>query len=435
MKKIEWALVLLVAMFSQPSFSQNPIIGDIGVSDPHVRVFNDTIYLYSGHDFSKEDTTWLMKDWRIFSTTDLVHWTQRGVISPKDNYMDDSSIDCWACDAAQRNGKYYFYFSDNKHSIGVMESDSPVGPFKDALGKPLVAPMHDPTVFVDDDKDRTPYLVAGSKEVGGYHIAKLNRDMVSFAEEPKLIQIDGSEWERAPVWQDKNYLFKYQDTYYLSWGNQYATSKNVYGPYECVGKVGRGYKLGGFAHGSFIEWKGQFYHMWCYYQDMAYKYRETVISYCHIGDDGQLVTDTDFLDEHFANGVGQYNASWPKIEAEWFYEISGDIQKLGNKKDGFVLGNIRNGDWIRFANVTFDEEKDRLILNVSADSSEGTVEIRIGKPDGKLLGKVDLSPSDGTTAFREITCKLKKFIGKTDIYLVYSSDNRNVVKLDWLKFE
>ena len=122
-------------------FAQNPIVGDIGVSDPHIRVFNDTIFLYSGHDSGPEDTAFIMKDWRVFSTTDLVNWKLRSTITPRDNYMDDNSSDCWAGDAATKNGKYYFYFSDYIRGIGVMESNSPGGHFKDALGKPLVGHM------------------------------------------------------------------------------------------------------------------------------------------------------------------------------------------------------------------------------------------------------------------------------------------------------
>ena len=91
-------------------FSQNTIIKDQGVSDPHIRVFNDTIYLYSGHDSHPSDKTWKMKDWRVFSSTDLLNWKIRDTISPKENYMANDSEDCWAGDAISRNGKYYFYF-------------------------------------------------------------------------------------------------------------------------------------------------------------------------------------------------------------------------------------------------------------------------------------------------------------------------------------
>ena len=122
-KKISFYFFLVNLIYNPLIFSQNPIIGNIGISDPHVRVFNDTIFLFSGHDDTPDDKTWIMKDWRIFSTTDLVHSDLRETIHPKDNYMDNNSTDCWASDAASRKGSYYFYFSDRKRGIGVMVAD------------------------------------------------------------------------------------------------------------------------------------------------------------------------------------------------------------------------------------------------------------------------------------------------------------------------
>lgn len=430
-------IFILCIVFCGITFAQNPILKGLGVSDPHVRVFNDTIYLYSGHDTSPDDKTWVMKDWRVFSSTDLLNWSLRKTISPKDNYMDDNSTDCWASDASARNGKYYFYFSDRKRGVGVMAATSPSGNFKDVLGKPLVAPMHDPTILVDDDLEKTPYLIYGDKEGGGFHIVKLNNDMISVAEIPKPIQIIGKEWENTPHWMDKNYIFKHKDIYYLSWGRDYAISKNIYGPYQSVGAVGNGYNLSELAHGSFFEWKGQFYHIWCYYIKKGYKFRESIISYCHIADDGKIVTDTNFLDQHFANGVGQYNASWKKIEAEWFYEKSSEeILKTGNKKNGFILSNIKNGDWIKYANVTFDEKYQKIITNLTFEGKKGTLEIRTKSPKGKCIGKLKLNQKNQSKFFQKMEFKINNSIEKTDVYFVFTSnDNRSTLQLDWIKFE
>jgi beta-xylosidase len=48
----------------------------------------------------------------VYSSTILVGWSLRGVISPENNYMGADSTEFWAADVAARNGKYYFYFSD-----------------------------------------------------------------------------------------------------------------------------------------------------------------------------------------------------------------------------------------------------------------------------------------------------------------------------------
>lgn len=434
MKNILSGISLFLLLAGITAVGQNPVISDIGMSDPHVRVYDDTIYLYCGHDSHPDDSTWIMKEWRVFSTTDMHKWNLEGTISPRDNYMDDESSDCWAGDGATRNGQYYFYFSDRKRGIGVMTSDNPGGPFKDALGKPLVSPLHDPTILIDDDADQTPYIIYGDKS-DSYYIARLNEDMISLAESPRPVEITGEEWEKAPQWMDKNYLFKHKGSYYLSWGRDYATSKNVYGPYTCAGAVAYGQHLDEFAHGSFFWWKGQFYHIWCYYIREGYKYREAVISYCHIDDDGAIVTDTDFLDKHFSTGVRQYEASWPLIEAEWYSEVSPGIEKRGSRQEGFVLAGIGAGDWVRFDNVNFGDQDWIVEVRASLSGGEGSIELRADSLNGPLLGTIDLqfplnkgiSLSDG--------CNIKGLMGERDIIMLFKGDQIAELKMDWIKFK
>lgn len=424
---------VLITLFINAS-ADNPLIKNIGMSDPHIRVFNDTVYLFTGHDDHPDDKLWVMKEWRVFSTTDLVNWKQETSISTKDNYMDDNSIGCWAGDAIERDGHYFFYFSDQKRSIGVMTSKEPGGHYIDALGKPLVSPMHDPTILIDDDEDRTPYLIYGDKG-GPYHIAQLNNDMISLAEEPKAIQINGDLWDKAPKWMDKNYLFKYQDTYYLSWGRDYASSKSVYGPYECVGPVGRGHHLDEFAHGSFFTYQGQFYHIWTYYIRPGFKYRECIISYCHMDDSGNIVTDTKFLDDHFSTGVGQYDASWERIEAEWYYEKSEEIKKQNSADGGFELTNIENGSWIRFANVNFGEATNTFSALVSDISGQGNIEIRLDTLSGPLVGKVFLPKIYEENTQMTVSCDLENIVGKHDVYLRFKGQGRSLLNIDCFQFE
>lgn len=431
LKYTYWALLLIFGI--QLGYSQNPITDVKGVSDPHIRVFNDTIYLYSGHDFSPTDKLWDMRDWRVFSTTNLLDWKLEETISPKDNYMPDNTSDCWASDATTRNGMYYFYFSDQKRGIGVMKSNSPTGLFKDALGKPLVKPLHDPTIFIDDDKNKTPYMVYGDKS-DAYYVVKLNEDMISTAETPKAITIEGEAWEQAPEWMDKNYLFKYKDTYYLSWGREYATSKTIYGPYKTAGAFGKGHHLDEFAHGSFFWWKGQFYHVWCYYIEQGFKFRESIISYCHIADDGAIVTDTAFLDQHFQNGVGQYSASWDKIEAEWFYEKSSEVLKTGSKEEGFKLSNIKNNGWVKYANVNFSDQVSEIELALKNIEGKGEIEIRTGSLDGEILAKIEVKRHKNKTS-QIVSSSIKNVSGKKDIYFKFVGDEKFKVALDYFKFK
>ncbi len=426
--------------FVSPSVSaDNPIIPGVGLSDPHVRIFNNKIYLYSGHDDSPTDPLWVMKDWRVFSSDDLINWKLETTIYPKDNYLADDSVDAWAGDAATRHGKFYFYFSDRDRSAGVMESDSPSGPFVDKRGTPLVD-KHDPTVFIDDDKNKTPYIIYGDKHGNlDYQIAQLNDDMSSLAEKPKKIIINGSEWDNAPIWQDKNYLFKRNGIYYLSWGRDYAVSKNIYGPYETLGAVGNGHNLNGYAHGSFFKWKGQFYHIWCYYiNGHRLKFRDTIISYTHFTDDGKIVTDTEFLDKHFSNGVGQYDANWPEIEAEWFYEKSTDIIKKEKKDDGFLLDNIGNNSYVIFPNIKNLVVAKTLTFNLQPNRSvsknkETKIEIRDSSPTGKLLTTCYL-PAEVSKAFIDVSCELPPLSSKASLALVFKGDGNNLFKFNKMEF-
>ena len=426
-------MLLLTAIICNFAHAQNPIIENIGMSDPHARVFNDTIYLYTGHDSHPEDTTWVMKEWRVFSSIDLVNWKLEGTISPKDNYMAENSTDCWAGDAAARNGMCYFYFSDRKRGVGVMRSNSPAGPFKDPLGKPLVAPLHDPTILIDDDKNRTPYIVYGDKS-DSYYIARLNEDMISLAENPKPLEIKGEEWYKAPHWMDKNYIFKYQDTYYLSWGRDYAISTDVYGPYRSVGAVGRGHHLNEYAHGSFFWWKGQFYHIWCFYLVDGYKYRSSIITYCHFDNQGNILTDTRFLDKHFSDGVGNYNTSWPKIEAEWYYEIPDGIKKYGNWENGFVLTGIQDGDWVKFANTRFNKNYGKMTAQLRCIEGKGRIEVRLDSVSGELLGEATIEGGPGPDGFQKIIVKIKPTMGQRDLYVTFSGNQVFSLEMDFIRF-
>ncbi len=258
--------------------------------------------------------------------------------------------------------------------------------------------------------------------------------MISLAETPRPLKINGEEWQDAPQWMDKNYIFKYLDTYYLSWGGDYGISKNVYGPYECQGAFGNGHHLNEYAHGSFFWWKGQFYHIWCYYLRPGYKYRESIITYCHIDEEGRVTTDTDFQDKHFDNGVGQYSASWSEIQAEWYYEKSPGAIKEGSVNEGFVVSNIQNKSWLRFSNVDFGNNIEFFTANKLTIKGKGQIEVRPDRVDGPLLGVLEVPKMKDQDHFRVLSVLIKEIEGTKDIYLVYTGNRKSEIKLDWFSF-
>ena len=54
----------------------NPIITHKFTCDPATLVVGDTLWLFTGHDFKGGQDGYNLKDWCVFSTTDLVNWTE-----------------------------------------------------------------------------------------------------------------------------------------------------------------------------------------------------------------------------------------------------------------------------------------------------------------------------------------------------------------------
>jgi len=66
-----------------------------------------------------------------------VTWKKEGVILDVTKDLKWAYLQAWAPDCVERNGTYYFYFCA-RGKIGVATSNSPTGPFKDALDRPLL---------------------------------------------------------------------------------------------------------------------------------------------------------------------------------------------------------------------------------------------------------------------------------------------------------
>ena len=120
--------------------AQNPIVQTWFTSDPAPMVDGDRLYVYTGHDEDGADFFW-MYEWRAYSTVDMVNWTDHGSLMSLDTFSwaDDRA---WAAQTVRRNGKYYWYVCAHSRlsggmAIGVAVADSPTGPFRDAIGKPL----------------------------------------------------------------------------------------------------------------------------------------------------------------------------------------------------------------------------------------------------------------------------------------------------------
>lgn len=258
------------------------IIGQ-GVNDPHIHIFNDRAYMYASHDYSIHNQRFDMRDWQVWSSDDLLNWQLESTLRPEDTYIARPMTACWATDAVEKDGRYYWAFSDMNREgegpqVGLVVSEFPGGPWQDVLGGPLLkpdcadTPVYDPCFFKDEDG--SVYILFG---VWQYYIAKMADDMLSIAGAPQPLEIvDPHGPYGAGKTDDKVSLHKRNDLYYLSWGAYYATSENLGGPYQYRGCVvdpdnmeprfrERTWPNGPTQgrHGNFFEWKGQWYFTYC----------------------------------------------------------------------------------------------------------------------------------------------------------------------------
>ena len=377
MRKTIVQLILLLSVWSY-GFSQNPIVANKGLNDPHIHIFNDTAYVYASHDKSIKNEKFVMENWWVWSSSDLINWTKRSILKPKDTYIGKEFSRCWATDAAYKNGKYYWYFSEGNEQTGVVVGDSPVGPWKDLLKKPLLNSSLTPTDEYDVcvfEEDGSHYIIFG---VWDYYMAKLNDDMMSLAEKPKKISInnprgpynlDGSNKEKPT--DDKPFLHKYNGKYYLSWGCFYAMSDNLYGPYEykdCLineQSFAKGFEKPtwptGFRqgrHGSFFEWNKQWYYVYCDISQTGNRYfRDSFLSYIHYKENGEIAPIK--ID---GRGVANYDAHRGVIQAEEYFKAEGVQKKQFD--DGFVVQTTQTESLLYYPHVKNLSKKSSLQLNL-----------------------------------------------------------------------
>ena len=279
-------------------WSGNPLLQGRGVCDPSVRIFNNKAYLYATHDTPldaperKGDRGFHMLEWWVWSSEDLIDWKLESTLNPTIFGFPIGFKDCWASDALSKNGKYYWYVCTPQNTY-VAEAETPTGPWKAPLGNKPLMTGRDPAPFIDDDG--VPYLVTG---VWKFKIARLGEDMISLTESPREIVINNPEGPYGKrSTDDKAYLHKHNGWYYLSWGCYYAMSKNIYGPYDCKGSflqaenIDKDIRQNRFdldRHGSFFQWRGQWYFICNDHATAGQFYRDSVITYVHYKEDGEI---------------------------------------------------------------------------------------------------------------------------------------------------
>ena len=241
-----------------PRLSGNPIFPG-WYADPEMHVFAGRYYLYPTYSAEYDRQTFF----EAWSSSDLTDWRNEGRILDFADVPWSTNRAAWAPSAIERGGRYYFYFSAGDGAgLGVAVADHPAGPFRDALGRPLVghyphgAQPIDAHAFLDDDGQAYLYF-------GGWRhavVVRLNEDMVS---------LDGDFQEITPEsYVEGPFMLKRRGVYYFMWSEggwgdttysvAYAKSDSPLGPFVRAGRILAGDPAVGTSagHNSVIQYPG-----------------------------------------------------------------------------------------------------------------------------------------------------------------------------------
>jgi len=435
----------------QITMAQNPIIQTKFTADPAPMVYKDTVYLYTSHD--EDDAAagmgkFLMKDWLLYTSVDMVNWTDHGAVaSLKDFTWGKQTNGAWAPQCVEQGGKFYLYCPVQGSGIGVLVSDSPYGPFKDPLGKRLVEDDHiwndiDPTMVKDDNGDA--YLYWGNPNLW---YVKLNKDMISYS--GQIMEVPGVGKEKNQPnpdvfhYQEGPWGYKRNGHYYMAYastccpeGIGYAMADGPTGPWEYKGYIMKPNPNSSGNHPGIIDYKGKSYVFGFNYRlnfmltNMHHERRSVCVEELNFNPDGTII-EVPWWSETGVKPAGVLNP-FKRTEAETIAWSQG--LKTAKGTNGIYVTDIDNDDYIEVRAVDLGKGARKFEASVAANSTGAEVEIHIDSLRGALLGSLKIKSTGSTTTWESQSCHIKKQSGIHDVYFVFKGAGSNLFNFDWWKF-
>ena len=413
----------------------------------------------------------------------MVNWTDHGEIKVAGNdgaakWASHSWAPAIAYKQIDGKDKFFLYFANDASGIGVLEADTPLGPWKDPIGKALltgktpgcegVVWCFDPAVLVDDDG--SAYIYFGGGVPNGQQnnpktarVAKLGEDMISIDGEAKEID--------APCMFEDSGIFKYGDKYYYSYCSNfisphkdgypgygticYMVSDDPMGPFTYAGEVFENpqiwFGVGGNNHHATFVYEGKSYFI--YHAQTLSKaqeeaqglapgtltkgYRSTHIDPIELNSDGTIRPISGTYE-----GISQLKTINPyeRIDAEtvaWNAGIKiADCAEEGKLFKDFnrQITDLQDGDWTSVAQAAFGDRGAAEFTVKAASKSGGQIEIRMDSPEGALVGTVNVEATGSEDTFKEFSCKLDRITDTHNVFLVFKGKAENLMNIDYYSF-
>lgn len=469
----------------------NPLVDTNYAADPYALEYNGRVYIYATNDqqqfdYEKKDGNgYATKDngygqistLQVISSADMVNWTNHGVIPVAGKNNPDGiakwANNSWAPAAAHKvidgKDKFFLYFADNGAGIGVLEADSPVGPFREPeTGSRLIAPgsdpakgvvwLFDPAVLVDDDG--TGYLYYG----GGVDGVDPNMPKTSRAVKLKdnMVELDGDPVviEAPAIFEDSG-IHKYNNKYYYTYCSNFSNtdantgqgnicamvSDSPMGPFTYdnmfLKNMATFFGVGGNNHHAVFSFKDKWYVTY-HAQTLgkavgkANGYRSVHINELTYDESGHINPVTATYE-----GVAQLESFDPytRIEAETFAWQSGvtmaDCTEDGviAKEQNRMLDNVVSNTWVALNNVDFGTTGAKTFTAKYANKTAGgTVEIRLDDINSEAVATLAFDEAT-EEAFVEKTWTIDEISGTHRVFLVFNGLGvDNGLDVDYYKF-
>lgn len=391
------------------------------VPDGEARLMPDgRMYLYGSYDISGE-TTYCSDVLHVFSTNDLLHWTDHGICLQSSDipWAKEGSL-MYAPDCICKDGKYYLYFCMTNAYEGVAVSDTPCVPFTNPVPIPYADGSGiDPSVFIDDDG--SAYYYWGQFQLSG---ARLNPDMMSLdLSSLNTCLID----EKRHGFHEGASMRKRNGLYYLVYTDtargratcmSYAVSRSPLGPFQKGGVIIDNIYCDPQTwnnHGCIAEFQGQWYVFYHRSSQNSKFNRRMCIEKIYFDENGRI-PEVPMTSQGASNPLkakGTYPASLAcQIR-------NGPYLCPDGNGSGEILTHICNGSWAAYRYFSF-ETPHSFTITAAARINGGTVEIWA---DDELIGSCLVRPTGRWDAWQSFSCNLIPVTGVKTLYLTFRGND------------
>jgi arabinoxylan arabinofuranohydrolase len=458
-------------------------------SDPTCREIDGQFYLFTTQD---PFTVQLQTDNRYFkgmyayhalSTTDFDHWVDHGSILTSRDVAWSSGAALWDGDAGiPANGKFYAYapfrMNSNKeanygtYNVGVFSANTAAGHYRDLLGGPMRdvngKPLEALSPLLVKDDDGSAFLLWGSGDTTKHEvlIARLQGNMTQLAEQPRKLAVPEKDLCGNLEYFESPVLFHHGSKWYLSFvaykddrGNacdskgsyvDYTIADHMFGPFDGPVRHLIYPSAGGeeSVQQGICQYRGDWYLAYHLPYDNLTPYadhhRQVAVTSLRFNPDGTLIAVNPDRD----TGVGTPGVSTLRLdafatrrEAAEFHVRTKAIAEPG--LSGEYQLKMKDGGYLQFHDVDFANGGARTFhAEVSSEVTtlrNGTLEVRLDHPAGKLIASIPVDATGGNAAYRTLSGKMQTVVvGVHDVCLVARGEGASaqgyLFNITWFNF-